>query len=57
MAVEQMAGLTQRNAASVDQLKSISAGIRQNVIQYKESIAGLNKIDNNADSSVTNQKK
>lgn len=57
MAVEQMAGLTQRNSASVDQLKSISAGIRQNVIQYKESIAGLNKIDSNADSSAKNQKK
>jgi methyl-accepting chemotaxis protein len=57
MAVEQMAGLTQRNAASVDQLKSIATGIRHNVVQYKESIAGLNKIDNNAVTSVSTQSK
>jgi methyl-accepting chemotaxis protein len=52
MAVEQMAGLTQRNAASVDHLKSIANGIRQNLALYKESIDGLNKLDNNAKQSV-----
>jgi methyl-accepting chemotaxis protein len=57
MAVEQMAGLTQRNAASVDQLKTISMGIRENVHHYKQSIAGLNKIDGNADSRVLIQPK
>jgi methyl-accepting chemotaxis protein len=52
MAVEQMAGLTQRNAASVDQLKTIANGIRHNLAQYKESIDGLNRLDNNAKQSA-----
>jgi methyl-accepting chemotaxis protein len=57
MAVEQMAGLTQRNCASVDQLKSIATGIRQNVLQYKKSVASLNKVDSGAEASILNQTK
>ncbi len=45
MAVEQMAGLTQRNSTSVDQLKSIASGIGQNITQFKDSVASLNKLD------------